>query len=71
MLSTNPIVPTTITHRMHTSFVNVDRIGLVAYMMTEPVASHSRKLLNAASSLPGNKIPLRAETGQREKRTGS
>lgn len=48
------------------NLVDVHNDGLKEYANTDPVASKSLKLLNAASSCPGNKIPLAAERKQTE-----
>lgn len=52
-----PRIPTLISTTRIMSLVFVQNIGLNIYVVTEPIASNNRKLLNAASSLPTKRMP--------------
>lgn len=52
-----PTIPIIMNAKTALIFVAAQSIGLKLYVITEPHDSKSRKLLNAASSWPRNKIP--------------
>lgn len=52
-----PIMPISMSAKRASILVDAQSIGLKLYAITEPHDSNNRKLLNAASSWPRNKIP--------------
>lgn len=51
------MIPIIISANTASILVDAQSIGLKLYAITEPHDSNSRKLLNAASSWPRNKMP--------------